>query len=475
MHPLSFAHSRVVVVTIALALLMLASAFEAARANAALNASASDAADTPESFLDVAGVRASYEADSGRLDVTFELAKPLPSPMPNNSGSSASIAVSSSPGYPGCTNTSVGDVKITYSFDSYYAEPRFWYAVSGRSAPATWAPVSLSADRREIGISIVDNAITRRDYRCLEVLSDAGPSVVSDRARDVVPAYFDGWAPSPPVLIAPESGEVFAGSTPTLNWSDTHGSDLVTLYTTDPSVGYPSPVKTFYLSSISSSDAVYERDAAAGTRRLTLVKPLPIGTYWWKVERSYGRYTKLQAASSFRVGPPKLEALNVAKKTVTHESSARPSATTLTISATPHANVNVLVRRGTDSVFDKSYEADPEDKARSFTFKGSCTKPGTYRYEVTAVDEYGATRTRKGSWDVSRKRCAKLKRREAARRRAKKAKPKSGCAPGYSPCLPRTSDLDCDEIPASKKPVRVSGADPYRLDADDDGVGCESG
>ncbi|WP_310964710.1 hypothetical protein [Nocardioides terrisoli] len=50
----------------------------------------------------------------------------------------------------------------------------------------------------------------------------------------------------------------------------------------------------------------------------------------------------------------------------------------------------------------------------------------------------------------------------------------SGCEPDYSPCLPRVSDLNCADIPASKKPVRVTGSDPYRLDADHDGWGCTS-
>lgn len=48
------------------------------------------------------------------------------------------------------------------------------------------------------------------------------------------------------------------------------------------------------------------------------------------------------------------------------------------------------------------------------------------------------------------------------------------CAPGYSPCLPIVSDLDCDQIPASKKPVKVTGSDQYRLDDDGDGLGCEN-
>jgi hypothetical protein len=49
-----------------------------------------------------------------------------------------------------------------------------------------------------------------------------------------------------------------------------------------------------------------------------------------------------------------------------------------------------------------------------------------------------------------------------------------GCEPGYSPCLPRVADLDCADIPASDKPVRVTGTDPYGLDANHDGWGCTS-
>jgi hypothetical protein len=48
-----------------------------------------------------------------------------------------------------------------------------------------------------------------------------------------------------------------------------------------------------------------------------------------------------------------------------------------------------------------------------------------------------------------------------------------GCEPGYSPCLPITGDLDCWQILDSKKPIHVTGSDPYRLDSDGDGLGCE--
>lgn len=47
----------------------------------------------------------------------------------------------------------------------------------------------------------------------------------------------------------------------------------------------------------------------------------------------------------------------------------------------------------------------------------------------------------------------------------------SECAPGYEPCLPIADDLNCPEIGSQ---VLVVGDDPYNLDADGNGVGCES-
>jgi endonuclease YncB( thermonuclease family) len=48
------------------------------------------------------------------------------------------------------------------------------------------------------------------------------------------------------------------------------------------------------------------------------------------------------------------------------------------------------------------------------------------------------------------------------------------CHPSYTPCLPVTGDLDCADVRAlGVAPVRVTGSDPYRLDGDGDGFGCE--
>ena len=52
--------------------------------------------------------------------------------------------------------------------------------------------------------------------------------------------------------------------------------------------------------------------------------------------------------------------------------------------------------------------------------------------------------------------------------------PAGSCEPGYSPCLPVTDDLDCGDLCPSQTPVTVTGDDPYGLDADGDGTGCNS-
>ena len=56
--------------------------------------------------------------------------------------------------------------------------------------------------------------------------------------------------------------------------------------------------------------------------------------------------------------------------------------------------------------------------------------------------------------------------------------PAGQCQPAYpNQCLAIVDDLNCGDIPANLKPVTgiTAGNDPYRLDSDKDGVGCEGG
>ena len=46
------------------------------------------------------------------------------------------------------------------------------------------------------------------------------------------------------------------------------------------------------------------------------------------------------------------------------------------------------------------------------------------------------------------------------------------CNPNYTPCVPNSKDdLNCPDV---GHPVKVVGSDPYNLDSDGDGFGCES-
>jgi hypothetical protein len=51
--------------------------------------------------------------------------------------------------------------------------------------------------------------------------------------------------------------------------------------------------------------------------------------------------------------------------------------------------------------------------------------------------------------------------------------PSATCHPSYSPCLPVENDMNCPEI-GHKVRIVVAGVDPYNLDADGDGIGCQS-
>ena len=45
------------------------------------------------------------------------------------------------------------------------------------------------------------------------------------------------------------------------------------------------------------------------------------------------------------------------------------------------------------------------------------------------------------------------------------------CTPGYSPCIPESRDVNCSDVGFQ---VQVQGEDVYGLDADGNGIGCES-
>jgi hypothetical protein len=74
---------------------------------------------------------------------------------------------------------------------------------------------------------------------------------------------------------------------------------------------------------------------------------------------------------------------------------------------------------------------------------------------------------------------AQAARASAARQAQASSQAAPVCTPGYSPCIPPGPDVDCAGGSGNgpryvQGPVTVTGSDPYGLDSDHDGIGCEN-
>jgi hypothetical protein len=99
-------------------------------------------------------------------------------------------------------------------------------------------------------------------------------------------------------------------------------------------------------------------------------------------------------------------------------------------------------------------------------------RPGTYHIRVVAKTAY---QTKKSHW-------LKVRVHKGPTSSGGGGSPPPDCTPGYSPCLVYHggADYDCaggsGNGPYYTKPgvvYHVTSSDPYRLDADNDGLGCE--
>ena len=122
------------------------------------------------------------------------------------------------------------------------------------------------------------------------------------------------------------------------------------------------------------------------------------------------------AAASLLVGtfaptvapPPPNQSTALTVKRRLHPGRTRraPGTTTLEIQGSPGATVVIRVWRGKGRKRSATVTLDANGR-HTATFKWSCARPGTYRYEVAG----GTSRPVRGSWTVSRRRCRSLPRR----------------------------------------------------------------
>jgi resuscitation-promoting factor RpfB len=123
------------------------------------------------------------------------------------------------------------------------------------------------------------------------------------------------------------------------------------------------------------------------------------------------------------------------------------------------------------SVVDKS-EASAIRRLRNAGFKiKKTTQTRTTGKDEVVLNQSPTAGTRAKPKSVVRIVISNVQRRPDAGQRR-------NCTSGYSPCLPLASDYDCsggtgDGPKYVDGPVRVTGPDPYDLDRDGNGVGCQ--
>lgn len=171
------------------------------------------------------------------------------------------------------------------------------------------------------------------------------------------------------------------------------------------------------------------------------------------------------AADAARVKPTTGVAIN-------HSSVKVGSAAVIRGKVSPNQHghrVSLQLRKGSSW---KTVKRSTLNGSSRYKFTVRPTSTGTKRYRV----KFGATKTARAS--VSRTVTLRVKARSGGSG-GSGGSSGSQCTPGYSPCIPLVSDADCaggsgDGPYYVDGPVSVTGSDPYDLDRDGDGVGCDS-
>jgi hypothetical protein len=311
----------------------------------------------------------------------------------------------------------------TASFLYVAAAPR---SACGATALAT-APDSKSDERRiiwpyldtTVGPGLFEQAGT------LNVMPATSLTIcgyVAGRAYDSAPyvaasrPIITCCAPSVPVL-RPVARPVF-GSPIKFEWDSGYATtQTVSVYGSDPALGASIPLAKLESKFVEGRGPLLELENFVSLRRV-----LVPGTYFWRVDRDSGDWPAVSsAAAAFTIPKPPVGRL---RADAFVEGYRRVTAK-ITAVATPFTNVTVTVRRDAQLVLSKRYEqrtrvGSAAAVPTSFTVRGSCQRPGTYRYVITARDARGQTRSKRGRWDVAS--CAEVTawEREAAREEAQK-------------------------------------------------------
>jgi hypothetical protein len=154
--------------------------------------------------------------------------------------------------------------------------------------------------------------------------------------------------------------------------------------------------------------------------------------------------------------------------------------TSAAISTTPPVPSENASALAAESLAAESRAAASSSSAKAAAARAAAAKAAAAKAAVAkAAAEKAAADKASAAAASAKASAAQAAQASAARQAQASSQAAPVCTPGYSPCIPPGPDVDCAGGSGNgpryvQGPVIVNGGDPYGLDSDHDGIGCEN-
>ena len=154
--------------------------------------------------------------------------------------------------------------------------------------------------------------------------------------------------------------------------------------------------------------------------------------------------------------------------------------TSAAISTTPSVPSENASALAAESLAAESRAAASSSSAKAAAARAAAAKAAVAKAAAAkAAAEKAAADKASAAAASAKASAAQAAQASAARQAQASSQAAPVCTPGYSPCIPPGPDVDCAGGSGNgpryvQGPVTVTGSDPYGLDSDHDGIGCEN-
>jgi hypothetical protein len=154
--------------------------------------------------------------------------------------------------------------------------------------------------------------------------------------------------------------------------------------------------------------------------------------------------------------------------------------TSAAISTTPPVPSENASALAAETLAAESRAAASSSSAKAAAARAAAAKAAAAKAAVAkAAAEKAAADKASAAAASAKASAAQAAQASAARQAQASSQAAPVCTPGYSPCIPPGPDVDCAGGSGNgpryvQGPVTVTGSDPYGLDSDHDGIGCEN-